>query len=351
MVEENNKANDYLLTVIILAGLCLLIYTQFQNIDWQPIIENVIKISKMLFYCIYGLSATASFIYFLRTREKNLTEKIKKKERIKKETQQINNFLDTDIHIKDAIELKKLLEFKYDYWNFLPESKKDTIMGINKKFVQIEKQYNIRSHQEEIWDLNDKLRNLRDDVKTLEWKKRELLLSNEDKENERRYSIKEDLNTYENNVFLKKDLTEQELEILEEEGYQQCNEYCVEQQKNVTVLVKPILNHSKTHTFLVWSVKNLLENYDITHIEEHETKDADLTFKYKNSKYALEIETGSLLRKKQQKLDKVKQLNRKYKNRWMFIVSNKNLLSQYNKLGFATQRKQVAKKLEKLLQK
>ena len=45
-------------------------------------------------------------------------------------------------------------------------------------------------------------------------------------------------------------LTEEEIQILKTEGYKQTNEYCVVEKKNVPVFVKPILNHSKTHTFL-----------------------------------------------------------------------------------------------------
>lgn len=63
----------------------------------------------------------------------------------------------------------------------------------------------------------------------------------------------------------------------------------------------------------------------------------------------MEIETGNLLQKRKQCSDKVKALNKKYKDRWMFIVSNKNLVTKYKKLGLATHRKGVKKNLEKML--
>ena len=42
-------------------------------------------------------------------------------------------------------------------------------------------------------------------------------------------------------------------------------------------------------------------------------------------------------------------LNDKYPKRWFFIVSNKNLLSKYSKLGPTIQRKDAQDKLKQLL--
>ena len=96
--------------------------------------------------------------------------------------------------------------------------------------------------------------------------------------------------------------------------------------------------------------KYLEENYEaITKIQEHETKDADITFKHNNKYYAIEIETGTLLKKPKQLAEKISYLNTKYKDRWMFIVTNKNNLSKYKKLGFATQRTSFEKDLKKWL--
>lgn len=43
-------------------------------------------------------------------------------------------------------------------------------------------------------------------------------------------------------------------------------------------------------------------------------------------------------------------LNRKYGKRWMFVVSNKELLPQYRKWGPSTQRTEVEKMLTKWLE-
>jgi len=158
------------------------------------------------------------------------------------------------------------------------------------------------------------------------------------------------LGTWENNVFIKSKLSKNQIKALEKTGFKQTNEYSVKENKFIRVLVKPDSNHSKTHAFLVWDTIRLLKTIEgIRNIQEHETIDADITFNFNNKKYALEIETGSLLGKKEQTQNKLVELNKKYKKRWMFIVSNKILLPKYKKLGFATQRKQVSENLKKLL--
>lgn len=166
-----------------------------------------------------------------------------------------------------------------------------------------------------------------------------------------RLRMKNELDLAYNNVFLTEDLNEEEMNILKEEGYKQINEYDITSERIVSAMVRPPLNHSATHAFLVWSARVFLEqNLEyVENIKEHLTKDADITFKYADKTYALEIETGNLLRKKKQLLEKVNYLNKKYKRRWMFIVSNKNLVAEYRKHSLATQRKDMAKNLEKLL--
>jgi len=163
--------------------------------------------------------------------------------------------------------------------------------------------------------------------------------------------IRQELLMYLNNIYIKKYLNKKQIEILKADRYKQINEYCVYEKKIITVLIKTELNHSPTHEFLVWSTKRILEQIDgVYKIQDHLTKNADITFNFQNRKFALEIELGSLLRKKRQCIAKVKYLNETFKNKWMFLVSNKNLLKHYKKLGVATQRNRVYENLYKLLQ-
>ncbi len=149
-------------------------------------------------------------------------------------------------------------------------------------------------------------------------------------------------------VFKRENLSANEREIAKEEDYQAVNEYCVLENKIIPILVKPPLNHSPTHAFLVWSVKKLLKKFlKIERIMEHETRDADLTFKIKAKNYAIEIEKGSLLRKKGQLREKVEYLEDKYRDRWLILVSNKELAKKYREFGKVSTRKDLRNKIEK----
>ena len=158
------------------------------------------------------------------------------------------------------------------------------------------------------------------------------------------------LRIWENIVFIKSRLSEKQIKALEKKGYKQTNEYSVKENRFIRVLVKPDSNHSRTHAFLVWDTIRLLKDFKgVKNIQEHETIDADITFNFNNKRYALEIERGDLLRKKKQAQEKVDWLTKKYRKRWMFIVSNKNYLQRYSEWGFSTQRKQVSENLKILL--
>lgn len=148
------------------------------------------------------------------------------------------------------------------------------------------------------------------------------------------------------------ELSNEEVEALKEHDFEKTAQYDPLTKKNKTFMVKEIMNHSLEHTFLVGRIKQILEEYiDERKIYLHETKDADITFKFKNKMCAVEIETGTLLSKKDQARKKVKLLNKKYGNRWFFVVTHRKLITKYKKYGLVTHRSGVSKFLKKLLKK
>ncbi|MCX6741700.1 MAG: hypothetical protein NTX24_00800 [Candidatus Pacearchaeota archaeon] len=100
---------------------------------------------------------------------------------------------------------------------------------------------------------------------------------------------------------------------------------------------------------MVWSVKRLLEKIGVDIIEEHLTKGADITFKHEGKWFAIEIETGKLLKAPKQLREKVSYLNKQYPERWLFIVSNEKLVPRYAEFGLSTQRNRVQENVEKML--
>jgi len=265
------------------------------------------------------------------------------KEEKRKYNQFAENFLADKLNYDTYRELSNAVSgIKHVYW-YADEKYQP---AIEKKRTIVENLLEKLKGKEELDELEKKKTVLKKEIEVEEGKKKELLQT----DGEKRDEILFDLDIDENNVLLEGDLTDEQMKLLSEEGFKKTNQYSIVEEKVISAYVKPILNHSKTHIFLVWEIVKILKDlYDIPIVYEHLTKDADITFKYKNKLFALEVETGTSLKKKKQMDEKIKSLNRKYKGKWMFVVSNKNLYTEYKKLGFTTQRKSVEKNLNKLL--
>lgn len=218
---------------------------------------------------------------------------------------------------------------------------------LSENLEKARKHYELLKHQSEIDAYEYQKNNYKELLEILEKQRRRY---ERDEATEKRQILYK-LRAEDTNVFYKEELKDEELAVLKEQGYKQVNEYDIFSNSVRTFFVKSPLNHSATHTFLVWSLKKLVDDIKgVEKIEEHITRDADITFRYKKKYYALEIETGNLLSKKDQLKAKVLMLNRKYGNRWLFLVSNKELLPQYRKWGPSTQRTEVEKVLQKWLE-
>jgi len=301
----------------------------------------ILAIYIILFLVIIIIYKILKFVFLL------IAHAINETITIKNETIEIENFLLKDYEVEEksmTLEIEKIrdkINICHDYKklkHFRLKLKKrletclQLLVALKKKHIVESTNKEIERNKRYLEDL-DKERRIKE---TYEESNAEMICSQ--------------LGTWENNVFIKSKLSKNQIKALEKTGFKQTNEYSVKENKFIRVLVKPDSNHSKTHAFLVWDTIRLLKTIEgIRNIQEHETIDADITFNFNNKKYALEIETGSLLGKKEQTQNKLVELNKKYKKRWMFIVSNKILLPKYKKLGFATQRKQVSENLKKLL--
>ncbi len=269
----------------------------------------------------------------------------KRKEMQEQQKAFIEKFLKENFSQYNSENLDKRIK-EIENIEFLEEVNKIYHKDIEDKLTEAKRVLKEIQHKERIEYLKEEKGELESEIGEL---KHEKVMESNDKETKKR-EIKRELNLEENKVFIKDELNKEEIEVLLENSYRYVNEYDVEEKKMVSILIKPTLNHSKTHTFLVWSLSNLLQFMEgVEDVKEHETRDADITFDYKGKTYAIEVETGTLLGKKKQTQEKLNYLNRKYPGRWMFVVSNKNLLPAYRKLGPATSRNEVAKRLEKML--
>lgn len=227
----------------------------------------------------------------------------------------------------------------------IAELKKDKDM-LELRLFEAEKSLIKQKHEKSLDYIQARKYQEEKEIKELEQKKR--LIAWELENDKRKILMK--LDTLENRVFKKENLSKKEYQALIDDGFKQVNEFCVLEKKRISVLVKPFGNHTISHEFLVWSVKRLIKKTEgIKKIKEHLTRDADLTFEFEGKEFALEIEKGELLRKHKQLKEKIDYLNKEYPKRWMIVVSNRDFFTKYKKFGCTSTRNRLSENLAKLL--
>lgn len=279
-------------------------------------------------------------IYFHNKWIQRVKEKEERRRKIEYEENSVRKLVKKDLSSLSSEEIKyfilKLKEFYYS------ERHSEEI---KKKLSDAESQLRITLEEEKLHKIYSKEREVEERIEIL---KREEYERQKKVEKENK-SILEHLDVDEKIIFLEEDLDKREIEALKNKGFEKTNEYDPILKKNKTFFVKKILTHSATHTFLVERIKQMLEQYiSSKDIQISHTKEADIVFKIDNKKYAFEIEIGSLLEKKKRLKEKIEDLNNKFKDRWYFVVSHRDLIKKYNKYGKCTQRSGVRKIIEKL---
>jgi hypothetical protein len=345
--EQDNGLTGFFVIVIIISALIYSIRKDIQDL-WNSITSTFKTITNFitsqLFFVILAIIVLTILVYFtirlIKTIKRKREERKTKTEEINKEAREIGKILDEDLDM-DPEELSKFIEKikekikvckTYSHEELLEEKLK-----MAKKYLQDFK------HGKRVEEMKQERSELEKDLEEMRRKKEQ---EEQDKE-----AILKKLDINENRVFKKSDLRDKEIEALKEEGFEQVNQFDVLERKFISILIKPYekLNHSREHIFLVWGVIKLLKKLGIKEIKEHKSFDADITFKHEGKWFALEIEIGSLLRKHKQLQEKLNYLNKKYPKKWLFIVSNKKLLSKYRKYGLSTSRKDIEENLKKLM--
>jgi len=302
-----------------------------------------------IFFIVHGLISLFLFMYYNYNIPKTMVRlrseyDVRKHDALADENA-IFRFIHTNLDNLSLDELKRKSEYFHNK-KYSEEALGKSRAEFNSKLEELNYKLKKKLLESEIYQIKIEKDIRQKELDQIQKAKDEILMGENSKKAAKEYN----LTHREENVILSQRLTKEEKTILRKSKHKQVNEYCAYQKKILTVFVRPVMGHSATHTFLVWSVKRLLEDFDVTKIEEHETKDADITFIHRNKKYAIEIETGTLLRKERQLKNKAHYLNNKYPHRWFFVVSNRNLQPQYKRYGITTQRNRVSETLQKMLE-
>src|SRR3989338_5052476 len=226
--------------------------------------------------------AIAFIFWFLHVNKKRhfrkFNEELEKKqeaERIDKLTIDLQAVIDEDLWYMSAHDMidhrLKLVEARDD-------ADRDNLEGlvdaIDEKIEEIDREFPIQVKEERVEMLQDKEEELKERIGDLKREKDEKERALKEKEE----ASLEELDIYNNPVFLDEDLTQKEKDLLKKHGYKRTSEFCVDKKKLINVLVKPAMRHSVTHTFLVWSVLQMLNRIrGITDVQTKDTRSEEHT--------------------------------------------------------------------------
>lgn len=152
-------------------------------------------------------------------------------------------------------------------------------------------------------------------------------------------------------LFKLNKLNKDEIEYLKKKRYIEFKSKGINNKKPEIYLIKPRYNESPQHCFLTYDIAKYLESLNgVKDVKLFETKKPDIVFSINDKEYAIEVETGKVLKKnKKQLMEKVKTLNKEYGERWFFITTNKNLAPVYNKIAPTCEKRYITNRIEKLL--
>lgn len=113
-------------------------------------------------------------------------------------------------------------------------------------------------------------------------------------------------------------------------------------------LVKPRFNESVLHFFVTYDIKTFLESKKIK-VNLYSTKKPDVIFNLNGKSYAIEVETGSVLRRsKEQVIQKYKILKKEY-DFGFIVVPSRRILKKYRKIVPAIDLRYMKNKLLRIL--
>ncbi len=147
------------------------------------------------------------------------------------------------------------------------------------------------------------------------------------------------------------DLSRLEIEYLKSHNYISYWFTGILSNKKERYMIRQRKSESPQHMLLVHDIASYLRK--ITNdVHTYQTVKPDIVFKLHGAEYAIEVETGKMLKFKKQALkDKIESLEKTYPERWFFVVTDKNLTRHYNVLGKTYDKRSVAAAIARIASK
>jgi len=147
-------------------------------------------------------------------------------------------------------------------------------------------------------------------------------------------------------AYLEKELDEADLAFLNSEGFVSVREKSLDEKESYYLVFNDKFESPK-HIILVKEIMDYLRRFT-KDIETYRTTMPDIIFTCNEIRYAIEVETGSILKDKSKIKNKVELCNNRFGKKWFFFVTNRNLEKEYAKFGRVSTKRNIKLIIEKI---
>ena len=160
---------------------------------------------------------------------------------------------------------------------------------------------------------------------------------------------KQDINVdFDKHLYKYYSINKKERVYLMKEGYKFVKYQSMLSKKKEKYLIKPRFNESVIHFLVIWDIQKFLESQEVE-VKLFTTKKPDIIFEIDDKTYAIEVETGSVLkRSKKQVLEKMKVLKKEY-DYGFIVVPTRRMVREYRKIVPVVDYRYLKSKLQRIL--
>ncbi len=154
----------------------------------------------------------------------------------------------------------------------------------------------------------------------------------------------------EKGIHKETDLDKEQIKILEKQDYVRSRHVALGKEGPQVYYIRPRANESTAHYFLTMQIKQYLESKSIE-VRTPNSREADIIFTANNQTWAIEVETGSVKKKKPEMFkQKIEQLNKKYGDNWFIVLTKKDLKKHYRSKRYKiVQKSKIIEKIDKII--
>lgn len=113
---------------------------------------------------------------------------------------------------------------------------------------------------------------------------------------------------------------------------------------------KPFFHESPRHAITVFEIAEYLKKIKCVKVKQYLSRSPDIVFEINKKKYAIEVETGTILKRNRNQIyGKIANLKYYYGRNWFFVVTDRNLVKTYERYGKTCSKRNVLGKIDKIM--